>query len=121
MSIEESMASSTARVPSCHVRFTREEYLQLAKDQLLTGRSIPWLLKTSYFGRANYQLMLSREQRDFVCRQIAYAGNNINQLAKHVNSGLIAEVKDGVQEILTRLRGLDGILGRTHGNGKNPV
>ncbi len=93
------------------VRFSAEEYLILKKDELLIGKSIPWLLKTAYFKNGIAPPLLDAETRRAVRRELAYIGNNINQLAKNVNSGLISQVKDEVQEMLQAIRTLKSFLG----------
>jgi hypothetical protein len=106
---------------SSFVRFTREEYLRLKRDSLETGKSIPWLLKTAYFQGSIATPTLDVESRKSVLRTLAYMGNNLNQLVKNVNSGLISNVKGEVSEILGTCRMLRSFLGLNYGDRKDSL
>ena len=112
---------NTSQVPTSHVRFTRDEFFQLKKDELLTGQSIPWLLKTAYFHRGISAPTLDSETRKAALRELAYIGNNLNQLSKQVNSGLISNVKEEVLEMLHTFRNLRNYLGLDYGDRKDSV
>lgn len=104
-----------------NVRFTREEYLRLKKDQLLTGQSIPWLLKETYFGRADLKPQLDLTTRDAVRRELGYIGNNLNQVARHLHSGLIDDFKGKFDEVYQGVKCLRSFLGIANGNGKDSL
>lgn len=117
-----------AIVPSTHVRFTRAEYKRLRKDQLLTGQSIPWLLKETYFNRADFKPTLDVTTRDAVRRELAYIGNNLNQAVRHLHSGLIDDFKTKFDEVYQGFKVLRSFLGvapeareSRNGNGQNPL
>jgi len=121
--------SQPAVLPSAHVRFTREEYHRLRKDQLLTGQSIPWLLKATYFDRADFTPTLDLETREAVRRELSYIGNNLNQAARHLHSGMFDDYKakfDEVYQTFLCLRSFLGIVApkgtqSNHGNRKNSL
>ena len=84
-----------------NVRFTPEEYRRLQREQLLTGRSIPWLLRTRCFSSAELRPpAFDYETSCEILRQYAAIGNNMNQIAKRVNS----EIKEGVLDHLAAIR-----------------
>jgi hypothetical protein len=108
-------------LPSSHVRFTAEEYAIIKRDELLTGKSIPWLLKTTYFKNGIAPPTLDVESRRSIRRELASIGNNVNQLARNVNSGLISNIKEEVREILHAFRIVKSFLGLDYGDRKNSV
>ena len=101
MNTEASEVKNAPDTCRANVRFTPLEYLRLKREQLLAGRSIPWLLKTRYFNAAElrppaFDYQTSRE----IIRGINAIGNNMNQIAKRVNSG----INDGVHEHYVAMR-----------------
>jgi hypothetical protein len=77
------------KIPSSHVRFTEDEYEKLLKAQAETGLSIPDLLKKAFFKhRTLLQPLLSKEHVEQIMVELRRHGNNLNQIAKQINSGL---------------------------------
>jgi hypothetical protein len=107
--------------PTSHVRFSYEEYLRIKRDELEAGKSIPWLLKTAYFQRGISAPTLDVETRNAVKRELAYIGNNLNQLTKNVNSGLISNAKEEAQQLLNGVNTLKSFLGLDYGDCKNSI
>lgn len=103
-------------VPSSHIRFSAEEYLRLEKDKLLTGKSIPWLLKTAYFKREISTPLLDAETRRTVRRELSGIGNNLNQLTRYVHSGTYADLKNEIRECLQAVKTLKSFLGQDYGD-----
>ena len=71
------------------VRFTDDEFSRITDEAKLSGLSIPNLLKKSHFRRRKLQLLLSEVDRHFFCTEIRRIGNNVNQIARRVNSGAL--------------------------------
>jgi hypothetical protein len=79
------------KVPSSHVRFTEIEYKRILKIQQTTGRSIPDLLKTALLDRVDLERPLyDREHADRIITELKRIGNNVNQIAHKINSGLMS-------------------------------
>lgn len=114
--LEAKQAEQRPRGPSSCVRFAAWEYARLVSDCASTGKSIPWLLKTAYFNRGIAPPTLDVETRKTVLREICYMGNNINQIARQVNMGLISNIKSEIIEILDHFRNLRSFLGRGYGD-----
>ncbi|MGK5084365.1 plasmid mobilization relaxosome protein MobC [Bdellovibrionota bacterium FG-1] len=104
-------ATQPAALPSTHVRFTRDEYQRLRKDQLLTGQSIPWLLKETYFSRADFTPRLDVKTRDAVRRELSHIGNNLNQATRYLHSGMIDDYKGKFDEVYQGFKCLRSFLG----------
>jgi hypothetical protein len=110
----------TGSLSTC-VRFTPSEYRELQKQSLISGKSIPWLLKTAFFNHGISPPTLDLETRNMVRREIAYIGKNLNQAVRYLHSGLIAEFKSRFEEVEEGVRVLRSYLGLGYGNRKNTV
>ena len=78
------------RLPSSHVRFSEKELEIVQKMQQTTGHSIPDLLKKALFRRVDLvRPLLSKEDVDKIMIELRRQGNNLNQITKQINSGLM--------------------------------
>lgn len=83
------IATEPKKLPSSHVRFTEKELVIVQRMQKDTGLSIPDLLKKALFRRVDLvRPLLSKEDVDRVMVELRRQGNNINQIAKQINSGM---------------------------------
>jgi hypothetical protein len=103
------------------VRFSEDEYIKVKRMQLESGRSIPWLLRTALLSGGISPPTLDSETRQVVRRVIGNMGNNINQLAKAVNSGLINDFNNRLQGIYDEVMTFKSYLGLSYGNSKNSI
>ncbi|MEK7692456.1 MAG: MobC family plasmid mobilization relaxosome protein [Bdellovibrionota bacterium] len=103
-----------------NVRFTEHEYRRLIRDQAASGHSIPWLLKTAYFARGIAPPTLDPETRKAALRELRYIGNNLNQIAKKVNAGIVGSIRIEIAELLTLFRTLRSFLSRDFGDPVGP-
>ena len=79
------------RLASSHVRFTEVELKRVQKMSQTTGLSIPDLLKKALFDRMDLERPLfSPEAVQELMTELRRQGNNINQISKKVNSGLMS-------------------------------
>ena len=65
---------------SSHVRFSDKEYKQVQKDSFKTSKSIPSLLKDTYFNGRPTEVLMSREDLKIVRKDLNKIGNNLNQV-----------------------------------------
>jgi hypothetical protein len=100
MTKEQKETKKTNNPQTC-VRFSQEEYSEVKDESEKLRKTIPTLLKDSYFGRLPTKVLISREELTEIRKDLNRIGNNINQVAKKLNSGLmqgwhpiIEEVKD---------------------------
>lgn len=70
-----------------NVRFNEEEYARLQKDAFVLGKSIPILLKEAYFKGPQVSPLMNVEDQRVTLVELRRIGNNVNQIAKHFNSG----------------------------------
>ena len=69
------------------VRFTPEEYREIHVASIVYGKSIPDLLKSVFFCNPPKQPVVSDENARAIIGALNRIGNNVNQLARQVNSG----------------------------------
>ena len=93
-----------------NVRFTEEEYARLKEECALAGLTIPRLLKDSHFRRKPLKLFLNAEDRTAVFAEIRRIGNNVNQIARKVNSGLLEGWYPEFQNAAQKLANLEAFL-----------
>jgi hypothetical protein len=98
------------------VRFTESEYRRIVRDQLETGKSVPWLLKTAYFKKGISAPTLNAETRKAALRELAYIGNNLNQLTRMAHVRGFETIKGELLDLLQAIRVLKGFLGCDYGN-----
>ena len=72
----------------CYVRLNDRDYDRIQKMCETTGESAPELLRTALLDRKDLERPhFSKEDAQEIKVGLNRLGNNINQLAKHVNSG----------------------------------
>ena len=98
------------------VRFTEREYQRIVDDYLETGKSIPWLLKTAYFKKGISAPTLDVERRKGALRELAYIGNNLNQLTRMAHVRGFETVKSELLDSLHSIRLLKQFLGCDYGD-----
>ena len=103
-------------LPSSHIRFSKQQYQRLLKDQLMTGKSIPWLLKTAYFKSEISTPTLDVETRQAVRRELSAIGNNLNQLTRKVHTEIFGNMKEELSECLQAIKTLKSYLGQDYGD-----
>jgi hypothetical protein len=98
-----------------HVRFSEKEWEKIEKDRIETKRSIPHLLKATYFNSGGVKVLINNINARSLIGHIGKIGNNINQIARKVNTGN-QPMKDELEEINKQLRQILHYLGRYCGN-----
>lgn len=71
------------------VRFTDEEFARISEESKLSGESIPKLLRARYFLGRKLKLLASEGDRRFIFMELRRIGNNVNQIARKVNTGAL--------------------------------
>ena len=110
-----SEAPEAQRAPASCVKFTSDEYKEILEDVKITGKSIPSLLKSAYFPGRRVRVLMTKEDQQLWFRELRQWGNNLNQLAKRVNSGTSAAwypefeiVRNAIQRIENLVLGVYG-------------
>ena len=71
------------------MRFSDDEFDRIKREAKLSGRSLPVILKKSHFSREEMKVLFNEGERHTFCTELRRIGNNINQIAKRVNSGAL--------------------------------
>ncbi len=80
----------TKRLPASCVRFNEREYNRILKMKSALGLSIPDILKQNTFNRFDLESPLyTREDADRIIAELKRIGNNLNQIAHKINTGLM--------------------------------
>jgi hypothetical protein len=96
------------KIPSTHVRYTAEQYARLKRMMDSTGMSAPDLLKDALFKRTDLERpYISPEVAGWMLSELRRAGNNLNQIARGINSGIRhgwSPALNGVTQIYASVR-----------------
>lgn len=101
---------------SSHVRLTTDEYERITNESKITGKSIPSLLKETFFRGQVLSPLMTKEDQKVVVVQLSRIGNNINQIARKVNSGILQGFNDEIQEVQRLFSLLLTFLTSTYGD-----
>jgi hypothetical protein len=99
-----------------NIRFDEEEYLQVCSDAKVYGETVPGVMKSVYFDRLPPSPKFTKDDAIRIVMAINRVGNNVNQIARHLNSGgslpTVSSVLTDVSEQLRILKyfavGADG-------------
>ena len=90
---------------SC-VRMSPSEYEQIKRDSEASGKSIPKLLRESYFSRPPMKVLVSQRDLAFLRKDLNRIGNNLNQVAKRLNANLMHGWSDTLELVLEQFKTL---------------
>lgn len=96
--------------PRANVRFSEHEYERLRKDEQARGLTIPLLLKEAYFEGRPTTILMSKEDKKDVLLELQRQGNNLNQLTRQVNAGILANAQQELAKIGRALEGMTALL-----------
>lgn len=74
---------------SSHVRMSASEYSRIERDSIKSGKSIPELLREAYFSKSPLKVLFQKEDLITLRKDLNKIGNNINQVARKLNSGIM--------------------------------
>lgn len=80
--------SKKPKVPASCVKFSESEYKKVQDSSEVTGKTIPTLLKEAFFKGGVVKPKFSDEEAKNLLKQLNRIGNNINQIARHLNFGI---------------------------------
>lgn len=95
--------TKTQKRLACYIRLTEHEYERLQKDARLSGKSQQSLIKNAYFKGGPVVLLMADEERDKLMAQLHRIGNNVNQIAKYLNSGFAFGFQQELESIRAQL------------------
>ena len=104
---------------SSHVRMSPAEYKRIQKDSKASGKSIPELLRESYFHNPPLKVLMSKDEVATLRKDLSRIGNNLNQVARHLNSGLFHGWNNTLDMILEQFKTLTSQVHYGYGVPKN--
>ena len=102
-----------------HIRFTEKEYRKIIADAQTYRKTIPELLKAVYFRKKLRQPAMPPEDALRVHIELIRIGNNVNQIAKQLNSGFRQGFNPSVDEVRDDMRAVRHFVLGYDGNRKN--
>ena len=97
------------------VRFTDAEFDRIKGEAEIAGMSLPMLLKKSHFRKKALQLLLGESERHAFCAELRRIGNNVNQLAKRVNSGVFEGWHKEFEDVFKKISELHQMAAGAYG------
>jgi len=76
-----------------------EERSALEADSINTGKSIPQLLKERYFSEGKQVTLITKPDLATLRADIMRLGNNVNQIARRLNSGIRSGFNDEIKGV----------------------
>ena len=98
-----SKKSETKPRLACYIRLNQREHDRLQKDVLKSGKKATTLIKKAYFDQNPVVLLMSDPDRDHFFSEINRIGNNVNQVAKKLNSGFAYGFHQDLETIRSQL------------------
>ena len=113
---DDKIENKNKRNPSSHVRFTDSELKKIQRAQQETGLSIPDLLKKAFFQNEKLmQPLFSKDDTSKFMTELVRQGNNINQIAKAINSGFATGWNQSLNNLQKAYWDLRHLLSVNHG------
>ncbi len=101
---------------SC-VRLSPSEYSRIQKDSKTSGKSIPELLRESYFDKPSTKVLMNKDDLAVLRKDLNRIGNNLNQVARRLNSGLMHGWSDTLDLALEQFKTLTNQIHYGYGYG----
>jgi hypothetical protein len=97
--------------PRTTVRMNNEEYQKIKQDSDYSGETIPTLFKKSYF-KNNFKIYSQEEKEDLkkLKSELSRLGNNLNQIARKLNSGLVSGWNTSFDQILKEFNKINQVI-----------
>lgn len=102
-----------------HIRFTDEEYTQILEDAEIYNETIPNLLKAVYFRRHLPRPVMYPDDARRALAELSRMGNNVNQIARHLNSGFREGFNPSVEKMATAIEAMKNYIMSGHGHSQN--
>lgn len=98
------------------VRFTDEEFERIKEESRVSGISIPILLRVSHFKRRKLKLLFDEVDRTFICKELRRIGNNVNQIAYQMNSGVLEGWHDEFSKVAQAMSEIQQLVVAAYGS-----
>ena len=102
-----------------YVRMSPLEYERIKNDSEVSGKSIPALLRNSYFGNLPVKVLVNKNDLNILRKDLNRIGNNLNQIARRLNAGLMKGWSNKLDLILEEFQTLTSQIYYGYGVPKN--
>lgn len=109
----------TKKTKSSHVRFNKTEYNKINLDSIVSGKSIPELLKNTYFSNPYPEPLFDFESKQTLMKELKRIGVNINQIAKNINSGISKSWNESFENLEATFNKLLSFVRKNNGCNQN--
>ena len=106
---------------AAYVRFTQKQYERLRKEELVTGKSIPTIIRDRCFKGDPVQPVFTAVATEEVLRQLTYFNRNLNQLTRYMHSGTNGTVLEDFQGLFRASHALVARIADVYGDRKNTL
>ena len=103
------------------VRFSKEQASALGKDRLVSGKSIPTLLKDRYFKNGPINPIMPVDEARELMKQLSYFNRNLNQLTRYLHGGINGTVVEDFHSLFRTVNKLLERVSLEYGNSKNSI
>ncbi len=117
--MKENKLSKSYSGGKCNVRMSPLQYRRIKKESKESGKSIPALLRNSYFGKPPVKVLVKENDLDVLRKDLNRIGNNLNQIARRLNSGLLHGWSNTLDLVLEQFRILTRQIHYGYGVHKN--
>ena len=100
---------------SC-VYFSPEEHALIMAASRTTGQTVPQLLRQAFFSGKPVSVLMTQEERERCIRELKSWGNNLNQLARRVNAGIMKGWQVEFDSVRWAIRNIEHRLVRIYGD-----
>ena len=113
--------NETKKSMSSCVKFSKDEYERITAEASIFGESIPWVLKNSHFNKKPVVPMFAFDDARKIISALARIGNNVNQIARKINSGFREGSNDYLCNISEDIHVLRTFAEGTYGSHQNKI
>ena len=99
-----------------HIRYTADEYQRITEDALLYNESIPNLMKAVYFKRPLPRPFALPDDAQRIATALDRIGNNVNQIARQLNTGFRQGFSSALEEALNNLSAMRNFIRGKYGS-----
>lgn len=113
---EQSNSNGSTSSKGVCVKLSLKDYLSIKTLSQRLGKSVPSLLRECFFNGTDRRPLMDNESAKKFLVEINRIGNNINQIAKKVNSGIQYGWSMHLEQCVYELTKMREILGGQYGN-----
>lgn len=105
------MTIDTEKRKAVYIRLNADEHQRISEESTLSGISPPELMKRSHFATRPFVPLLSRADFQDLTAALSRIGNNINQIAHQLNSGIRSgSFNDAFERLVKEVQKLGGFM-----------